>query len=54
MLELLVVLVVIGILSELALPYYQQHLRKGRRFSAEKPLLNWSQQFEFYYQQHLH
>ena len=40
LIEMLIVVAVIGILAAIAVPSYQNHLRKGRRADAEAFLMN--------------
>ncbi len=40
LIELMIVIVVIGILSAIAYPSYQQHLRKGYRSAAQAQMLD--------------
>ena len=52
LLELLVVLVIVGILSAIAIPTYQQHTLRARRTEAKTALLRLAANQERYYLQH--
>lgn len=47
--EVMIALVVVGLLSALAYPSYQQQVAKGRRTDAKQALLELSQKLERYY-----
>lgn len=44
--ELLLVIAIIGVLIGIALPSYQEHIRKGNRVAAQLTLTKLAQQFE--------
>ena len=47
--ELMIAVVVVGLLSAIAYPSYQQQVAKGRRTDAKQSLLELSQKLERYY-----
>jgi len=47
--EMMIALVVVGLLSALAYPSYQQQVAKGRRTDAKQSLLELSQRMERFY-----
>lgn len=49
LIEVMIALVVVGLLSALAYPSYQQQVAKGRRTDAKQSLLELSQRMERYY-----
>lgn len=49
LLELMIVVAIIGILSAIAYPSYQEHVRKSRRADAQTALLELAQFMERYY-----
>ncbi len=49
LIELMIAVVVIGLLSAVAYPSYQQQVAKGRRTDAKQSLLELSQRMERYY-----
>ena len=52
LIELLVVLVIVGILSAIALPNYRQHIQRGHRAEAAGALLEAQHFMERYYSAH--
>lgn len=52
LLELMIVLVIIGILTAFAVPYYQRHLRTSYRQQAQTILLEGAHALQRYYHQH--
>lgn len=49
LIEMMIALVVVGLLSALAYPTYQQQVAKGRRTDAKQSLLELSQRMERFY-----
>lgn len=49
LIEMMIALVVVGLLSALAYPTYQQQVAKGRRADAKQSLLELSQRMERFY-----
>jgi type IV pilus assembly protein PilE len=49
LIEVMIALAVVGLLSALAYPTYQQQVAKGRRTDAKQTLLELSQKMERYY-----
>jgi len=49
LLELMIVIIVVAVLAGIALPSYQEHLRKGRRASAEAHLMDIAQRQQQYF-----
>lgn len=49
LIELMIALVVVGLLSALAYPSYQQQVAKGRRTDAKQSLMELSQRMERFY-----
>ena len=52
LLELMIVLIIIGILTAFAVPYYQQHLRTSYRQQAQTVLLEGAHALQRYYHQY--
>jgi len=50
--ELLVTVTLIGILLAIALPFYQEHVRRAHRVDAQKSLVELAQYLERYYTSH--
>ncbi|HDZ56625.1 MAG TPA: prepilin-type N-terminal cleavage/methylation domain-containing protein [Pseudomonas xinjiangensis] len=49
LIEVMIVVVIVGILSAIAYPAYEEHVRKGNRAEARAVLLNSAQALERYY-----
>ena len=51
LIELMIAIAIVGILSAVAYPSYQEHVRKGKRADAQAALVGFSQQMERHFAQ---